>query len=99
MRTKLDLLRTIKPLLNLDFFVTTETNLNNNFFSTELRFSFFNICRCDRDFISHGVTQGGGVLICGNKKYVSLECLEICPNRLTFWNSLQTLNLFLVIID
>lgn len=69
----MDVLRVNESLFNLDFYVVAETNLNNNLFSAELRFSSFNIYRCDGDYVNCGVTQSGGILICANTKYVSLQ--------------------------
>jgi len=76
--SKLDQLRVNEPLFNLDFYVIVETNLNNNFNSSELGFSSYNKYRCGRDYVGSGVSMVSGVLICIGKKFIS-KCLNVPP--------------------
>lgn len=83
MHTKLDLLHINEPLFNLDFYIIVETNLNCNFFSGELRFSSFNIYKCDRDYINCDVTRDSIILICINKRDVSKQ-IDISVSSINF---------------
>lgn len=63
LRTKISDLKRAVEVSVYDIIFLTETWFNDNFSENEVRFSNFEIYRCDCNFDISGLTRGGGVLI------------------------------------
>ena len=63
---------TLSPLP--DFFVLTETWLNEDYADTELGLHSYNIYRLDRNYKTSSLKDGGGVLIAVKNCYSSHIC-------------------------
>ncbi|XP_050520711.1 uncharacterized protein LOC126894076 [Daktulosphaira vitifoliae] len=62
-----------------DYFILTETWLNNNINDCELGFDNYSVYRSDRNYAISNCNRGGGVAICVSNKFLS-KIIDI-PNN------------------
>lgn len=69
LRTKIRSSKCNIPLMNVDYFILTETWQNTDIVDSELGFDDYNVFRFDRSVSTSSGVHKGGVAICIHKRY------------------------------